>query len=173
MSGVMTDSSAFSSVGPQLISSFMYNVEHNPFFLFTFIIPIILILLTSAVVRAKRRGAKIDGPPTLEQKREKFIIPSDFFNDEAERIRSEDYHHFLDPMEREFHSLKDYDERFTVLMKRFRKYEAMTHSGRKKRKKMGYDGRKATFNDLLNLYNWLRKAKFELVEFEQEEEKIL
>lgn len=168
--GILTSSSGLSSVGPELFTSFLNSVQHNPFFLLTFIIPVILVLLTSAVIKFKRRSTKIDGPPTLEQKREKFVIPRDFFNREAEIVKSGDIHHFLDPMEKEFHSLKEYDDYFIMLKKRLSKYEAMSHSSRKKRRERGIQGTKETFNELLNLYNRLRKAKFQLVEFEQEEE---
>lgn len=167
------DSSGLSVIGPQLITSFFNSVENNPFFLLTFIIPIVLIVLTSLAIRIKRRGTRIDGPPTLEQKREKFIIPKDFFNNEADLIKSEDIHHFLDPMAKEFHSLKEFDDYFNALQKRFRKYESMAQSSRKKRRERGITGRKETFNEMLNLYNRLRKAKFQIVEFEQEEESIL
>lgn len=166
-------SSGLGVIGPQLLTSFINSVEHNPFFLLTFIIPIVLILLTSAAVRMKRRSTKIDGPPTLEQKKEKFIIPKDFFTMESEKVSAEDYHHFLDPMGMEFHHLREYDDYFKVLFKRYNKFEAMSHSTRKKRKKRGIDGRKETFNEILNLYNRLRKAKNEIVEFEQEDEGIL
>ena len=76
-------------------------------------------------------------------------------------------------MEKEFHHLREYDEYFRVLLKRFNKYEAMSHSTRKKKKQRGNDGRKETFNEILNLYNRLRKAKNQIVEFEQEDEGIL
>ncbi len=173
MTGIGQASSGLSAIGPQLFTSFINSVEHNPFFLFTFIIPVILIFLTSAVVKAKRRSSKIDGPPTLEQKKEKFIIPRDFFAMESEKVKADDYHHFLDPMEKEFQYLREYDEYFRVLMKRFNKFEAMSHSTRKKKKQRGTDGRRETFNEILNLYNRLRKAKNQIVEFEQENEDIL
>ncbi len=168
--GIITSSSGLSSVGPQLLTSFFNSVQHNPFFLLTFIIPVVLVFITSAVIKIKRRSTKIDGPPTLEQKREKFVIPRDYFNRESDIVKSGDIHHFVDPMEKEFHSLKEYDDYFNMLKKRLSKYEAMSHSSRAKRKERGVQGTKETFNEMLNLYNRLRKAKFQLVEFELEEE---
>ena len=173
MTGTGQASSGLSAIGPQLLTSFVNSVEHNPFFLLTFIIPVVLIFLTSAVVKVKRKSTRIDGPPTLEQKKEKFIIPRDFFTMESEKVIADDFHHFLDPMEKEFHHLREYDEYFRVLLKRFNKFEAMSHSGRKRKKQRGIDGRKETFNEILNLYNRLRKAKNQIVEFEQEDEGIL
>ncbi len=168
--GITSSSSGLSSIGPQLLTSFFSSIQHNPFFLLTFIIPVILVLTTSAIIKIKRRSTRIDGPPTLEQKREKFVIPRDFFNRESEVVKSGDIHHFVDPMEREFHTLKEYDDYFIILKKRLSKYEAMSHSSRKKRKDRGVKGVKETFNEMLNLYNRLRKAKFQLIEFELEEE---
>ena len=38
---------------------------------------------------------KIDSLPTLEQKREKFIVPTDFFNRELEFIKNDDSEKYL------------------------------------------------------------------------------
>lgn len=162
-----------SSITTQLLSNFFSNVQHNPVFLFSFIIPIVMLLVTSLAVRRYSKKTRIDGPPTLEQKKEKFIIPRDFFNDETNKIREQDFAHFLNPISSEFKMLRDYHERFRILEKQYRRYAVMRQSSRKKRKKAGEEGQKKTFDDILNLYNKLRNNKFEIVEFEHEEERIL
>ena len=88
-------------------------------------------------------------------------------------IRSDDYEYFLKPLTKEFQALKDYQEYYKYLEKRYRKYISMSKSSRKKKKKEGIEGRKKTFDDILNLYNRLRNTKFDIVEFEQEEERVL
>lgn len=160
---------AGSSLGSQLIGYFFTNVEHNPIFLLSFVVPIVLLLISSIAIRRYAGKTKIDGPPTLEQKREKFVIPKDFFNREVEKISDDDYAYFLNPISREFMSLREYHEHFKLLEKQYRRYISMSQSSRKKRKQAGNDGRKKTFDDILNLYNKFRNTKFEIVEFEQED----
>ncbi len=162
-----------SSVITQLFGQFLSNIHSNPLFLLSFIVPISLLMVTSMAIRRSSRKTKIDGPPTLEQKREKFIIPKDFFNREVERAQLDDYNYFLKPISQEFLSLKEFHDRFKALEKKYMKYSNMSKSASKKRKKNGLEGRKATFNDILNLYNRLRSSKFNVVEFEQGEERIL
>ena len=157
------------SIGVQLISDFFSNVAHNPVFLLSFVVPILMLLFASIAIRHYSRKTKIDGPPSLEQKREKFVVPKDFFNRESERIRTDDYAYYLNPIAKEFHSLVEYDEYFKVLEKRYRKFQSMSNSTRKRRREAGLEGRKRTFNDILNLYNRLRSNKFEIVEFERDE----
>lgn len=157
----------------QLLQNFFANVVHNPVFLLSFIVPILLLLFSSIAIRMYSKRAKIDGPPTLEQKKEKFIIPKDFFNREVERVQAEDYVYFLRPLSNEFSSLRLYHDNFKILEKQYKRYVAMSHSARKKRRTAGEEGRKKTFNDILNLYNRLRNTRFDVVEFEQEDERIL
>lgn len=160
------------SLGAQLISDFFSNVMHNPAFLLSFVVPVFILLIASVAIRHYSKKTKIDGPPTLEQKREKFLVPRDFFNKETDRIKTDDYAHFLSPIASEFHALVEYDDYFRVLEKRYRKYSSMSHSSRKKRQEAGVQGAKRTFNDILNLYNKLRNSKFEIVEFEGNDEEI-
>lgn len=162
-----------SSLTTQLLASFFSNVQHNPVFLFSFIIPIVMLFVSSMAIRRYSKKTKIDGPPSLEQKKEKFIIPRDFFNKETDKIKEQDFSYFLTPISSEFRALLSYHERFKVLEKQYRKYAAMSQSSRKKRRKTGLDGQKRVFDDILNLYNRLRSNKFEIVEFEQQEENIL
>ena len=164
---------AGSSILAQMVSNFFINLRQDPIFLMSFIVPILLLFISSALLRIYTRRTRIDGPPTLEQKRERFVIPKDFFNRETERIRSDDYEYFLKPLTKEFQALKDYQEYYKYLEKRYRKYISMSKSSRKKKKKEGIEGRKKTFDDILNLYNRLRNTKFDIVEFEQEEERVL
>lgn len=162
-----------SSITSQLLASFLSNIQHNPVFLFSFIIPIVMLFISSLAIRRYSKKTKIDGPPSLEQKKEKFIIPRDFFNKETDKIRDQDFGYFLTPITNEFKMLRDYHERFKILEKQYRKYTVMGQSSRKKRKKAGQDGQKRIFDEILNLYNKLRNNKFEIVEFEQREDRIL
>lgn len=162
-----------SSLLSQMISNFFNNVQHDPIFLLSFIVPILFLLFSTVILRTFIRRTKIDGPPSLEQKRERFVIPRDFFSKETEKIRADDYEHFLRPLSNEFHALKDFQEYYKYLEKQYRRYVAMSRSSRKKRRKAGIEGRKKTFDDILNLYNRLRNTKFDIVEFEHEEERIL
>ncbi len=164
---------AGSSFYGQLASNFFSNVTHNPVFLLSFVVPVIMLLVASIAIRHYSRKTKIDGPPTLEQKREKFIVPRDFFNREAEKIKTDDYEYFLGPIFSEFESLLNFHEYFKNLHKQYRKYVSMSQSGRKKKKQRGIEGRKKTFDDILKLYNQFRGNKFDRVEFEQDEGRIL
>lgn len=160
------------SIGTQMISDFFSNVQHNPVFLLSFVVPILMLLFASVAIRRYSKKTKIDGPPSLEQKREKFVVPKDFFNRETDRIKTDDYAYFLSPIANEFHNLVEFDDYFRVLEKRYKKFRSMSNSARKKRKQAGIEGSKNTFNDILNLYNRLRSTKFEIVEFERDEEGI-
>lgn len=163
---------AGSSIASQLASNFFSNVLHNPVFLLSFLIPIAMLFVTSLAVRHYSKKTRIDGPPTLEQKREKFLVPRDFFNREAEKIRTDDYEYFLMPISSQFESLKQFHEYFKVLQKDYRKYVVMSQSSRKGKRLRGLEGRKRTFNEILKLYNQIRGNKFDRIEFEQEEERI-
>ncbi len=164
---------AGASIIVEMVSGFLGKVTHNPIFLLSFLVPVVMLLATSIAVRHYSKKTKIDGPPTLEQKREKFIVPTDFFNREATRIKADDYEYFLRPLSAEFESLKDFHEYFKILQKQYRRYEAMSLSGRKKKRMRGLEGRKKTFDDILKLYNQFRGNRFDRIEFEQEEERIL
>lgn len=164
---------AGTSILAQLASNFFSNVIHEPLFLLSFVVPVAMLFLTSLAVRHYSRKTRIDGPPTLEQKREKFMVPKDFFNREAEKIKTDDYEYFLGPISTQFESLKDFHEYFKSLEKQYRKCVSMSHSGRKSRRERGLEGRKKTFDDILKLYNQFRGNKFDRIEFEQEEERIL
>lgn len=161
---------AGSSIYAQLASNFFGNVMHDPIFLLSFVVPVVMLLAASLAIRHYSRKTKIDGPPTLEQKREKFVVPRDFFNREAEKIKSDDYEYFLRPISTQFESLKDFHEYFRNLQRQYRKYVAMSLSGRKRKRMRGAEGRKQTFNEILNLYNQFRRNKFDRIEFEQEED---
>lgn len=160
------------SIEAQLISNFFTNLQHNPWFLLSFVVPVVMLLIASIAIRRYSKKTKIDGPPTLEQKREKFVVPKDFFNRETDRVKSDDYAYFLKPIASEFHTLVEFDDYFRILERRYKKFRSMSNSGRKKRRKAGIEGAKNTFNDILNLYNRLRTMKFEIVEFETSDEEI-
>ncbi len=160
------------SIEAQLISNFFTNLQHDPWFLLSFVVPVVMLLIASIAIRRYSKKTKIDGPPTLEQKREKFVVPKDFFNRETDRVKSDDYAYFLKPIASEFHTLVEFDDYFRILERRYKKFRAMSNSGRKKRRKAGIEGTKNTFNDILNLYNRLRTTKFEIVEFERNDEEI-
>lgn len=160
------------SIEAQLISDFFTRIQHDPVFLLSFVVPVLMLLFASIAMRLYSRRTKIDGPPTLEQKREKFVVPKDFFNRETDRVKRDDYAYFLNPIASEFHTLVEFDDYFRILEKRYKKFRTMSNSGRKKRREAGIEGAKNTFNDILNLYNRLRTTKFEIVEFERNDEEI-
>lgn len=164
---------AGASLIAQMASSFLNNITHNPLFLLSFVVPVVMLFGTSVAIRHYSRKTKVDGPPTLEQKREKFVVPTDFFNREAAKIKADDYEYFLRPLTSEFESLMDFHEYFKSLRKQYRKYSAMSLSGRKKKRERGLEGKKKTFDDILKLYNQFRSNKFDRIEFEQDEERIL
>ncbi|HLH86234.1 MAG TPA: hypothetical protein VKU79_05160 [Thermoplasmataceae archaeon] len=153
-----------------LIQTFQSQVTKDPFMLLGFLIPILLIWFSSMGIRLVARRTKVDSPPTMEQKREKFIIPRDFFNVELEQIKDSNFERYLVPMESELRYLKDSYQYFQTLIKRYRKYSSMASSSIKRRKKRGEQGRIDTFNEILNLYNRVRKLQFNTVEFQEEAE---
>ena len=152
-----------------LIEGFPARVESNPLMLLSFIIPVVVIWISSVTIRGFARRTKIDAPPTLEQRREQFTIPRDFFSRESKYVRELDIEHFIGPIKRDFDVLRQYPDYFDALEKRYRKYSRMAESSRTKRKKRGETGKLDTFNEILNLYNRLRKSRFETIEFEEEE----
>ncbi len=152
-----------------LIEGFPGRIESNPLMLLSFVIPILVIWISSLAIRGFARRTKIDAPPTLEQKREKFVIPRDFFTGEADHVRSMDIEHFLVPIKHDFEVLKGYPQYFESLERRYSKFSRMAESSRPKKKKRGEEGKMKTFNEMLNLYNRLRRSRFETIEFEEEE----
>lgn len=164
----MVSETYIGSVLVSLIEGFPSRVESNPLMLLSFIIPMLIIWFSSLAIRGFARRRKIDGPPTLEQRREKFVIPADFFTNESEHVRKLDLDHFLQPIGEDFELLRSFPDHFYNLRKQYVKYSRMATSSRKKRKETGERKQLETFNEILDLYNRLRRTRFDTVEFEEE-----
>lgn len=150
-----------------IFSTFVSNVEAYPLILMRFLVPVVLLLIVTMAVQRVSKKEKIDSPPTTEQKREQFVLPDDFFNKEMGYIRNDEYDHFLRPMEIEFKRMKDTLDQFKVLSKLYRKYDSRTRSASRKRRKRAMEMRSEVFNQILELYNYLRQVKLSIVEYEE------
>ena len=106
----------------------MENIRAYPLLLFRFLIPVLLIFGATFSLQRRSRKTKIDSLPTLEQKREKFIVPNDFFNRELEFIKNDDYRHYLNPILKEMERMETIRQNLKILMKRYSKYESMSQS---------------------------------------------
>ncbi len=147
----------------------MQNIRAYPLLLFRFLIPIVLIFGATFSLQRRSRKTKIDSLPTLEQKREKFIVPTDFFNRELEFIKNDDYRHYLNPILKEMDNMETIRQNLKILMKRYSKYENMSQSSYSRRKKKGLELRNETFNQILETYAQVKKLKFSTVEMEKME----
>ena len=147
----------------------MQNIRAYPLLLFRFLIPIVLIFGATFSLQRRSRKTKIDSLPTLEQKREKFIVPTDFFNRELEFIKNDDYRHYLNPILKEMEKMETIRQNLKILMKRYSKYENMSQSSYSRRKKKGLELRNETFNQILETYAQVKKLKFSTVEMEKME----
>ncbi len=147
----------------------MQNIRAYPLLLFRFLIPIVLIFGATFSLQRRSRKTKIDSLPTLEQKREKFIVPTDFFNRELEFIKNDDYRHYLNPILKEMDNMETIRQNLKILMKRYSKYENMSQSSYSRRKKKGLELRNKTFNQILETYAQVKKLKFSTVEMEKME----
>ena len=147
----------------------MQNIRAYPLLLFRFLIPIVLIFGATFSLQRRSRKTKIDSLPTLEQKREKFIVPTDFFNRELEFIKYDDYRHYLNPILKEMDNMETIRQNLKILMKRYSKYENMSQSSYSRRKKKGLELRNETFNQILETYAQVKKLKFSTVEMEKME----
>lgn len=147
------------------------NIKAYPLVVMRFLVPVLIILLITLSIQRLSKKAVVNSTPTLEQKREQFIIPADFFNKEVDHIKSDDYEYYLSPMEKQFDVLRDHSETFKRLLKAYRKYDALSNSSYKRRKKRGQEMRKNTFNEILDLYTSIRKMKYAIVEIENIKEK--
>ena len=147
----------------------MQNIRAYPLLLFRFLIPIVLIFGATFSLQRRSRKTKIDSLPTLEQKREKFIVPTDFFNRELEFIKNDDYRHYLNPILKEMEKMETIRQNLKILMKRYSKYENMSQSSYSRRKKRGLELRNETFNQILETYAQVKKLKFSTVEIEKME----
>ena len=147
----------------------MENIRAYPLLLFRFLIPVLLIFGATFSLQRRSRKTKIDSLPTLEQKREKFIVPNDFFNRELEFIKNDDYRHYLNPILKEMERMETIRQNLKILMKRYSKYESMSQSSYSRRKKKGLQLRNETFNQILETYAQVKKLKFSTVEIEKME----
>lgn len=150
-------------------STFESNVEAYPMILMRFLVPVILLLVATLAVQRVSRKEKVDSAPTMEQKREQFVTPDDFFNREIEYIGKDDYEHFLRPMEIEFRRIKETSDQFKVLDKLYKKYDSKTRSTSRRKRKKALEMRREIFNQILELYNYLRQLRLEIVEYEDYE----
>lgn len=153
-------------------STFESNVESYPLLLMRFLVPVVLLLIATLAVQRVSKKEKIDSAPTAEQKIEQFVTPDDFFNKEISHIGKDDYEHFLRPMEVEFKRIKEATEQFKVLNKLYKRYDARTRSTSRKRRKKALAMRREVFNQILELYNYIRQLKLEIVEYEDYERVI-
>jgi len=147
----------------------MENIRAYPLLLFRFLIPVALIFGVTFSLQRRSRKTKIDSLPTLEQKREKFLVPTDFFNRELEFIKNDDYRHYLNPILKEMERMEVIRQNLKILMKRYSKYENMSQSSYSRRKKKGLQLRNETFNQILETYAQVKKLKFSTVEIEKME----
>ena len=147
----------------------MQNIRAYPLLLFRFLIPIVIIFGATFSLQRRSRKTKIDSLPTLEQKREKFIVPTDFYNRELEFIKNNDYRHYLNPILKEMDKMETIRQNLKILMKRYSKYENMSQSSYSRRKKKGLELRNETFNQILETYAQVKKLKFSTVEMEKME----
>lgn len=147
-------------------STFESNVEAYPLILMRFLVPVIMLLIATLAVQRVSRKEKIDSSPTAEQKREHFVTPDDFFNQEMGHISRDDYQHFLRPMETEFKRVREAVEQFKVLDKLYRKYDARTRATSRKKRKKALEMRREVFNQILDLYNYVRQLKMTIVEYD-------
>ncbi|MHB1650119.1 MAG: hypothetical protein ACYCSA_07570 [Thermoplasmataceae archaeon] len=161
--------SALSSVIGYFFGIWVQNIRAYPLLLLRFLIPIVLIFGATFSLQRRSRKTKIDSLPTLEQKREKFIVPTDFFNRELEFIKNDDYRHYLNPILKEMENMERIREQLKILMKQYSKYENMSQSSYSRRKKKGLELRKQTFNRILETYAQVKKLKFSIVEIEKME----
>lgn len=161
--------SILSSVIGYFFGMWMQNIRAYPLLLFRFLIPIVLIFGATFSLQRRSRKTKIDSLPTLEQKREKFIVPTDFFNRELEFIKNDDYRHYLNPILKEMDNMETIRQNLKILMKRYSKYENMSQSSYSRRKKKGLELRNETFNQILETYAQVKKLKFSTVEMEKME----
>ncbi len=162
--------SALSSVIGYFFGIWVQNIRAYPLLLLRFLIPIVLIFGATFSLQRRSRKTKIDSLPTLEQKREKFIVPTDFFNRELEFIKNDDYRHYLNPILKEMENMERIREQLKILMKQYSKYENMSQSSYSRRKKKGLELRKQTFNRILETYAQVKKLKFSIVEIEKMEQ---
>ena len=161
--------SILSSAIGYFFGMWMQNIRAYPLLLFRFLIPIVLIFGATFSLQRRSRKTKIDSLPTLEQKREKFIVPTDFFNRELEFIKNDDYRHYLNPILKEMEKMETIRQNLKILMKRYSKYENMSQSSYSRRKKRGLELRNETFNQILETYAQVKKLKFSTVEIEKME----
>lgn len=150
-------------------STFVSNVEAYPLILMRFLVPVIILLIATMAVQRVSKREKVDSAPTTEQKREQFIVPDDFFNQEMGYIRNDQYEHYLRPMGVEFKRMKEAFDQYKVLDKLYRKYDARTRSPSKKRRQRALKMRKDVFDQILELYNYLRQTKLSIVEYDESE----
>ena len=162
--------SALSSVIGYFFGIWVQNIRAYPLLLLRFLIPIVLIFGATFSLQRRSRKTKMDSLPTLEQKREKFIVPTDFFNRELEFIKNDDYRHYLNPILKEMENMERIREQLKILMKQYSKYESMSQSSYSRRKKKGLELRKQTFNRILETYAQVKKLKFSIVEIEKMEQ---
>ncbi len=93
--------------------------------------------------------------------KEPFDLPTDRFNREVNIIQSNNYEKYLADMGNDFEALMRNSMDFKRLMKAYRRYDAMSKSTYKKRKKRGEELKLDTFRKILDLYASVRKMKME------------
>ncbi len=158
--------SLFGSIIGAFFSAWVQNIIHNPLIILHFFVPIIMIFVAMLAVEHRSRKTRLDAPPTIDQKKEKFVVPDDFLNSELDSIKNEDYRHFIDPMVNDLETMTNIINELKVLKGRFARFEKMSQSTNQRRRKSGLQGQRKVFNDILELYKKAGNLKFTTVEVE-------
>lgn len=147
----------------------MYNqVSTHPFTDMKFLVPVVLILCLSFVVRQFSVAQKVDSSPTLEKKREKFTLPNDRFNLEVGVIMREDYNVYVRAMESDMRSVDQIRKRFVKQLKKYRKFDILSRSPFSRRKKKGDILRKSMLNDLIDTYTEIKRLNLTVISVDLE-----
>lgn len=161
--------SLIGSIIGAFFSAWIQNIIRDPLIILHFLVPIIMIFVAMLAVEHRSKKTKVDALPTIEQKKEKFVLPDDFLNRELDSIKSEDYRHFLDPMVDDLEGMRNIVNELKVLRHSFARFEKMSESTNQRRRKKGMEGQRKVFNDILELYRKAGNMKFGTVEAETTE----
>jgi hypothetical protein len=147
----------------------LYHILYNPLIDIKFLIPVLLLFIVTIMLRHRGKKTKIDSAPTLEQKREPFVVVPDRFNNEIKRAEKYEMQSYVDLISGDVERIKQKYDQFKLLQKSYNRYERWSQAQNPRKRKKGKEGMQELFDEMVKLYSELKSMKLSVIETEEQE----
>ncbi len=151
-----------------LLQTMVHHILTYPLTDMKFLVPVLAVVVTSVYVRHLSVKQKVDSPPSLKPKRERFRLPNDRFNREVGTIMAEQYAGYINSMKKDFESVGELQRRFSRAARMYSKYNSMLKSPSKKRREKAEIRRREILRELIEIYSDLKRISLSVITLDEE-----